>query len=51
MDGIPMGEADLFIVASAAMAHRVVATADEKLVNALVALHLEAYVELWPLAT
>jgi len=46
-----MGEADLFIVASAAMAHRVVATADEKLVNALVALHLEAYVELWPLAT
>lgn len=50
-EGILMGEADLFIVASAAMAQRVVATADEKLVNALVALRLEAHVEWWPLGT
>jgi predicted nucleic acid-binding protein len=49
VNGVPMGEADLFIVASAAMAQRVVATADEKLVNALVALRLEQHVEWWPL--
>jgi predicted nucleic acid-binding protein len=51
VNGIPIGEADLFIVASAVAAERVVATADEKLVNALVALHLEQHVEWWPLGS
>ena len=51
VNGVSLGEGDLFIVASAAIAQRVVATADEKLINALVTLHLEQHVEFWPLET
>jgi predicted nucleic acid-binding protein len=49
VNGVLLGEGDLFIVASAIAAERVVATADEKLINGLVELHLEQHVEFWPL--
>jgi predicted nucleic acid-binding protein len=49
VNGVSLGEADLLIVGSAVATQRVVATADERLVNALVVLHFEQHVEWWPL--